>query len=68
MNTIKKRPLILDPIDKYMYWLISKFTLIAKRARLIFKWLGKMIIGDGITEQEKEFFTDILYNRKTILA
>lgn len=40
-----KKNSLLDFIDKYTYWLISKFMLIAKRARFTFEQLAKMIIG-----------------------
>ncbi len=65
---MKKEILILDPTDKYKYWLISKFTPIAKGARLTPERLAKMIIGDGMTSQEKGLLTEILYNREVVLA
>ena len=37
-----------------MHWLIFKFIFIAKGARFISKRLGKIIIRDGMTKQEKE--------------
>ncbi len=52
----------------YTYWLITKFTPIAKGARLTPERLGKMIIEDGITDQEKEVLTEMLYNREAVLA
>lgn len=51
-----------------MYQLTPKFILIIKKARLTFKWLTKMIIDDGITSQEKDLLTKILYNQEVILA
>ena len=30
--------------------------------------MGKIIIRNGITEQEKEVFTEMLYNKKAVLA
>ena len=68
MDVVKKETSILDSIDKYTYWLIPKFTPIAKGARLILKRLGKMIIRDGMTEQEKEVLSKMLYNREVVLA
>ena len=68
LNIIKKETPILDPIDKYTYWLVSKFTPIVKEARLIPERHGKMIVGDEIIEQEKGVLTKILYNRKVVLV
>lgn len=68
LDAIKREILILDPTDKYMHWLIPKFTLIGKGTRLTPERLDKMIIGDGITEQEKKIFTEMLYNREAVLA
>lgn len=48
VNAIKKEILIFDPTNKYTYCLISKFTLIAKKTRLIPKQQAKMIIEDDI--------------------
>ena len=62
VNAIKKEIPILDPTDKYTHWLIPKFTPIAKGARLTPERLAKMIIGDGMTAQEKDVLTEMLYN------
>ena len=68
VNAIKKEIPILDPTDKYTHWLIPKFTPIAKGARLTPERLAKMIIGDGMTAQEKDVLTEMLYNREAVLA
>ncbi len=68
MDAIKREISILDPTDKYTHWLIPKFISIAKRARLTPERLGKMIIGEGMTAQEKEVLTEMLYNRAAVLA
>ena len=68
VNAIKNEVPILDPNDKYTHWLIPKFTPIAKGARLTPERLAKMIIGDGMTLQEKEVLTEMLYNREAVLA
>lgn len=44
---LKKIP-IFDPIYKYIYWLIPRFMPIAKKTKLISKWLAKMIIRDNM--------------------
>lgn len=64
---MKKEIPIFDLIDKYTYWLISKYILIAKRAKLILKQLAKMIIRNDTIFQKKSFFTKILYNWEAIL-
>lgn len=53
---------IFNPSNKYIYWLIFKFTFIAKKAKFIPEQLAKMIIRDSIIAQKKEVFTKILYN------
>ncbi len=68
LDAIKRETLIFDLIDKYIYWQIPKFTPIVKRARLTLERLGKTIIGKGMTAQEKEVLTEMLYNREAILA
>lgn len=68
MNIIKRETLILDLINKYTYWLVSKFTPIAKKVRLTPEKLGKMIFRDIITEQEKGVLTEMLYNKEVVLA
>ena len=46
---MKNKILIFDFRDKYTNWLNSKFTPIAKKARLIPKRLAKMIIKNDMT-------------------
>lgn len=53
MNTIKKEISIFNLMNKYTHWLISKFTLIAKKTRLTPKQLVKIIIKNGMTYQKK---------------
>ena len=65
---MKKEIPILDPTDKYTHWLIPKFTPIAKKARLTSERLAKMIIGEGMSPQEKNLLTEMLYNREAVLA
>lgn len=68
MDAIKKETPILNLAEKYTYWLIPKFTSITKEARFTPKQLGKIVIREGMTAQEKEVFTKIFYNREAILA
>ena len=68
VNAIKKEIIILYLIDKYTHWLIPKFTLISKRARLTPKQLAKMIIGDSMTSQDKDLLTEILYIQKAVIV
>lgn len=46
---MKKEISIFDLTNKYMHWLIPKFTPIAKRAGLTPDWLTKMIIRSSMT-------------------
>lgn len=65
---MKKEIPICDSTDNYAQWLISKFTLIAKMARLTPKWLAKMIITDGMTSQKKDLLTETFYKLEIILV
>ena len=67
VNVIKKEIPIFDSIDKYTHWLISKFTPIAKRARLTPEQLTTMIIEDSMWPQKKDIHTQMLYNREVVL-
>lgn len=49
-----------------MYWLIPKFTSIFKGARHTSERLAKMIIRDCMISQEKDLYTEILYNREAV--
>ena len=65
---MKKETSILDLIDKYIYQSIFQFTSITKGAELTSNRLAEMIIVDGMTFQENELLTEILYNREAVLA
>lgn len=67
-NTMKRETVIFDCIDKNRHWLIPKFTFIVKRARLTLEQLVKIMMENSITKQKKEVFTEMLYNKKAILA
>jgi hypothetical protein len=56
------------PPGKYDYLLISKFFIISRGARLIFKHFAEIKIGKELLEVEKDLLTKILYNRKAALA
>jgi hypothetical protein len=56
------------PSRKYDYLLISKFFTISRKARLIFERFAKIKIGEELLEAEKDFLTEMLYNRETALA
>lgn len=62
IDAIKKKISILNSNNKYIYWLIPKFTSVVKGARVTPEQLAKMIIRDGITSQEKEVLIEMLYN------
>jgi hypothetical protein len=66
---VKKRFGIPEgPPKKYDHLLISKFSAINRKARLIPKRLAKMKIGEKLLKAKKDLLTEILYNRKTALA
>ena len=67
-NAIKNEVPIIDTTSQYSHWLIPKFTPIAKGARITPERLQRMIIGDGMTPQEKDLLTEMLYNREAALA
>ena len=67
-NAIKNEIFILNPMDKYTHWLIPKFTLIAKKARLIPERRAKMIIRDSMISQENDVLTEMLYNQEAVLV
>jgi hypothetical protein len=57
-----------EPPEKYDYLLIPKFSIINRKARLIFKRLTRMRIGKELFKTKKNLLTEILYNYKTVLA
>lgn len=63
----KEKP-SFGPTDQYMYWLIPKFTPIAKRARFTPKQSAKMIIRNSMTSLEKDLLIVILYNQKAVIT
>lgn len=67
VNIMKKEILIFDPIDKYIYWFIPKFTFITKRAIFTPEWLTKMIIGDSMISQEKHLLIGYYITKKLYL-
>jgi hypothetical protein len=57
-----------ESFGKYNYLLISKFSTISREARLIFERLTEIKIEEKLLEAEKDFLTEMLYNRKTALV
>jgi hypothetical protein len=53
---------------KYNYLLISKFFTISREARLTPERLAKIKIGEELLKTEKDFLTEMLYNREAALA
>jgi hypothetical protein len=53
---------------KYDYLLISKFSIISREARLISKRFAKIKFGEKLLKTEKDFLTEMLYNRKAALV
>jgi hypothetical protein len=56
------------PSGKYDYLLISKFSTISRETRLIPERLAEMKIRKELLKAEKDLLTEILYNRKAVLA
>jgi hypothetical protein len=48
--------------------LIPKFSAISREARLIFKRFAEIKIGKKLFKIEKDFLTEMLYNREAALA
>ena len=67
-KSIKTKKLIQESNYKYSRWLISKFSIIAKRAKLTSKQIQKMAIGESLTVQEKPPLTKMIYNKEAALA
>lgn len=65
---LRKKTLIPNFVDKYMYWLIPKITSLAKVAKLISQQLRKIIVKKDMIAQKKEVFTKMFYNKEVILA
>jgi hypothetical protein len=57
-----------EPSGKYNYLLISKFSAISRKARLIPKRFAEIKIGEKLLKAKKELLTEMLYNRKAALA
>ncbi len=55
---------IFDPANEYTHLLIPQFTHIAKRARLTQGRLGKMIIRDSMTDEEKKSLLECYTTKK----
>jgi hypothetical protein len=53
---------------KYDYLLISKFFAISRKARLTPEHFAGIKIEKKLFKTEKDFLTEILYNRKAVLA
>jgi|SRR5438045_861833 len=53
---------------KYSNWLILKFSDIKKGSRLTEECAAKLLVGEGLTSQEKAMFFEMLYNREKALA
>jgi hypothetical protein len=56
------------PPGKYDYLLISKFSAISRKTRLIPERLIEIKIGKKLLKTEKDLLTEMLYNRKAALA
>ena len=53
---------------KYAGWIILKFSSIKKGSRLTSERLKKLKLGDGLSDEEKDVFYKMLYNREAAVA
>ncbi len=53
---------------KYAGWIIPKFSSIKKGSRLTPERLGKLKLGEGLSDEEKDVFYEMLYNREAAIA
>jgi hypothetical protein len=56
------------PSGKYDHLLISKFSIISRETRLTPERFAEIKIGEKLLKAEKDFLTEMLYNRKTALT
>src|SRR6266576_6426648 len=53
---------------RYPGWLIAKFSDIRRGSRLTKERIEKLIVGEGLTPQERDVFVEMLYNREKAVA
>ncbi len=53
---------------KYAGWIIPKFSSIKKGSRLTPERLEKLKLGEGLSDEEKDVFYEMLYNREAAIA
>ena len=58
----------LYQLGKYAGWIIPKFSSIKKGTRLTSERLKKLKLGDGLSDEEKDVFYEMLYNREAAVA
>ncbi len=66
-NIIKKKKYFKNLIDQFAEFLISKFSELAKKARLKSERIQKMQIKDELLKRKKEFLLEMLFNREIAL-
>ena len=64
----KLTDVVHDEKGEYSEWLIPKFSDIEKGSRLTEERAVKLVIGEGLTVQERAVFFEMLYNREKALA
>ena len=57
-----------DPADKYSEFLVPRFSGMKRGSRLTPERLKRIRIGEGLSEQEKELLTEMLYRREACLS
>jgi len=53
---------------KYSGWIIPKFSSIKRGSRLTPERLEKLRVGKGMTEEEKDIFYEVMFNREAAVA
>jgi RNase H-like domain found in reverse transcriptase/Integrase zinc binding domain/Reverse transcriptase (RNA-dependent DNA polymerase) len=56
------------PPGKYDQWITPKFSAIARGARLTPERADRMIVGEDLTDKERDVMLEMLYNREAALA
>jgi hypothetical protein len=68
VEILKRSDVYHEPTGVYSKWLILKFSDIERGSRLTEERISKLVIGSGLTKEEKALFIEMLYNREKVLA
>ena len=68
LDVMAKEVYVPDSFDKYAKWLISRFSGLAKGARLTLEQIAELRIGPHLTLNEREILLEMLYNREVAIS